>query len=64
MGLKMRESRAKTHVRLANDQRVASTKVCDSPFTIAHHNFGRTFYVLRDLRAADFVLGLSWLDDE
>jgi hypothetical protein len=27
-------------------------------------NFNELFYVFRDLRAADMVLGLSWLDDD
>jgi hypothetical protein len=31
---------------------------------LARHEFQRAFYVLRDLRAADLVLGLPWLDDE
>jgi hypothetical protein len=31
---------------------------------MARHEFQRTFYVLRDLRAGDLVLGLPWLDHE
>jgi hypothetical protein len=38
--------------------------VCDISFTVAQHDFVRTFHALRDLRAADIVLGLPWLDDE
>jgi hypothetical protein len=33
-------------------------------FDPARHEFERTVYVLRDLRANDPVLGLPWLDDE
>jgi hypothetical protein len=55
---------SKTHVRLANGQRVTSSTVCDVTFELARHAFHRTFYVLRDLRAADLILGLPWLDDE
>jgi hypothetical protein len=43
---------------------VTSSTVCDITFELAHHEFQRIFYVLRDLRAADLVLGLPWLDDE
>jgi hypothetical protein len=43
---------------------VTSSTVCDITFELARHEFQRTFYVLRDLRAADLVLGLPWLDDE
>jgi hypothetical protein len=38
--------------------------MCEVSFTLAPHEFVRTFHVLRGLRAADIVLGLSWLDDE
>jgi hypothetical protein len=38
--------------------------VCDVTFELARHEFHRTFYVLRDLRAVDLILGLPWLDDE
>jgi hypothetical protein len=31
---------------------------------LARHEFQRTFYVLRDLRVANLILGLLWLDDE
>jgi hypothetical protein len=31
---------------------------------VAQHDFGRTFHVFHDLRAADIVLGLPGLDDE
>jgi hypothetical protein len=43
---------------------VTSSIVCDITFELARHEFQRTFYVLRDLRVVDMVLGLSWLDDE
>jgi hypothetical protein len=33
-------------------------------FELARHEFQRTFYVLRDLRAANLIMGLPWLDDE
>jgi hypothetical protein len=59
-----RKSPTKTPVRLANGQRVTSSIVCDISFELACHEFQRTFYVLRDLRAANLVLGLPWLDDE
>jgi hypothetical protein len=54
----------KTHVRLANGQRATSSKVCNVTFELACHKFHRTFYVLRDLRVADLVMGLPWLHDE
>jgi methyl coenzyme M reductase subunit C len=62
--LQTRKSLTKTHVRLANGQRVTSSTVCDVTFELARHEFQRTFYVLRDLRAADLIMGLPWLDDE
>jgi hypothetical protein len=43
---------------------VTSSTVRDVTFELARHEFQRTFYVLRDLRAADLILGLPWLDDE
>jgi hypothetical protein len=33
-------------------------------FELARHEFQGTFYVLRDLRALDLILGLPCLDDE
>jgi hypothetical protein len=33
-------------------------------FKLVRHEFHWTFYVLRDLRAADLILGLPWLDNE
>jgi hypothetical protein len=62
--LQTRKSTIKTPVRLANGQRVTSTTICDVTFEQARHEFHRTFYVLRDLRTADLILGLPWLDDE
>jgi hypothetical protein len=62
--LKTRKSLAKTHVRLANGQRVTSSNVCDITFEMARLEFQQTFYVLRELRDADFVVGLPLLDDE
>jgi hypothetical protein len=62
--LQTRKSTTKNPVRLANGQRVTSTTVCDVTFEMARHEFHRTFYVLRNLRAADLILGLPWLDDE
>jgi hypothetical protein len=59
-----RKSTTKTPVRLANGQRVTSSTVCDVTFERARHEFHRTFYVLRDLRATDLIPGLPWLDDE
>jgi hypothetical protein len=43
---------------------VTLSTVCDVTFELARHEFQRTFYVLRDLRAVDLILGLPWLDDE
>jgi hypothetical protein len=43
---------------------VSSSTVCDVAFELARHEFHRTFYVFRDLRATDLILGLPWLDDE
>jgi hypothetical protein len=62
--LQTRKSVTKTPIRLANGQRVTSSIVCDVTFELARHEFHRTFYVLRDLRAVDLILGLPWLDDE
>jgi predicted lipase len=53
-----RKSMTKTPLRLANGQRVTSSTVCDVTFEIARHEFQQTFYVLRDLRAANLILGL------
>jgi predicted aspartyl protease len=62
--LQTRKSATKTPVRLANGQRVTSTTICDVTFELARHEFHRTFYVLRDLRTDDLILGVPWLDDE
>jgi hypothetical protein len=43
---------------------VASLAVCDVTFDLARHEIQRTFYVLRDLRVVDMVLGLPSSDDE
>jgi hypothetical protein len=43
---------------------VTSSTICDVTFELARHEFHRTFYVLRDLRAAGLIMGLPWLDDE
>jgi hypothetical protein len=43
---------------------VTSSTVCDITFELALYEFQRTFYVLRDLRVVDMVLGLPWLDDK
>jgi hypothetical protein len=62
--LQTRKSVTKTHVRLANGQQVTSSTICDVTFELARHEFQRTFYVLRDSRAAHLIMGLPWLDDE
>jgi hypothetical protein len=62
--LQTRKYVTKTHVRLANGQRVTSSTICDVTFELARHEFQRTLYVLRDLRAVDLIMGLPWLDDE
>jgi hypothetical protein len=62
--LHTRKSLTKTHVRVANGQRVTSSTVGDVTFELAQYEFQRTFYVLHDLRAADLILSLPWLDDE
>jgi hypothetical protein len=62
--LKTRKSLTKTPVRLAKGQHVTSSTVCDVTFELARHEIKRTFYVLRDLRVVDLVLGLPWRDDE
>jgi hypothetical protein len=43
---------------------VTSSTLCDITLELVGHEFQQTFYVLRDLRANDIVLGLPWLDDE
>jgi hypothetical protein len=62
--LHARKSPTKTHVILANSQCVTSSIVCDVTFEQTRHDFQRTFYVLRGLRAADLAMGLPWLDEE
>jgi hypothetical protein len=62
--LHTRKPLTKTLVRLANGQRVTSSTVCNMTFELARHEFQRIFYVLRDLRDVDLILGLPWLDDE
>jgi hypothetical protein len=62
--LQTRKSLTKTPVRLANGQRETLSTVWDVTFELARHEFQRTFDVLRDLRAADLIMGLPWLDDE
>jgi hypothetical protein len=57
--LRIRESPTKTPYRLAKGKRVTSSTVCDITIELARHEFQRTFYVLRDLRVADLVLGLT-----
>jgi hypothetical protein len=57
------KSVTKTLVRLPNVQRVISSTVCDVTFELARHEFQRTFYVLRDFRVDDLIMGLPWLDD-
>jgi hypothetical protein len=63
-GLQTSKFATKTVVRLANGQRLTSTKVCDISLHVAQHDSVRTFYVLSDFCAADIVLALPWLDDE
>jgi hypothetical protein len=62
--LSTRKFENKAQVRLANCQRVTFSIVYDTTFELARHEFQRIFYVLRDLRAADVVLGLPWQNDE
>jgi hypothetical protein len=57
IALHTRNSPSKTPVRLANGQRVTSSTVCDITFELARHEFQRTFYVLRHLRAPHLVMG-------
>jgi hypothetical protein len=61
--LSTRKSKDKTLARLANGQRVTSSTLCDITIELARHELQLTFYVLRDLRVVDMVLGLPWLDD-
>jgi hypothetical protein len=42
---------------------VTSPTVCDVTFELPRREFQRTFYVLRDLRAANLIMGLLWLHD-
>jgi hypothetical protein len=64
LAMQNRKSLTKTPLRLANGQRVTSSIVYDVNCELSRHEFQRTFYVLRDLRAANLVLGLPWLDEE
>jgi hypothetical protein len=56
--LQTRKSLTKIPFRLANGQRVTSSTVCDDTFELARHEFHRNFYVLRDLRDVDLIMGL------
>jgi hypothetical protein len=38
--------------------------MCDITLELARHEFKWTYNVLHDLRDANLVLGLPWLDDE
>jgi hypothetical protein len=38
--------------------------MCDITFELAHHDFQRTFYILRELRVAYLVFDLPWLNKE
>jgi phage gp36-like protein len=58
------KSTTKTLFRLANGQLVTYYTVCGITFEQAKHGFKRAFYLLRDLRVADMVLGLQWVNDE
>jgi hypothetical protein len=53
----------KTHVRLANGQRVTSSTVFDVTLSWLDTNFNGLF-ASRDLRAVDVIMGLPWLYDE
>jgi hypothetical protein len=64
MDFYMCTSSTKTHVRLANGQRVSSIRVCGISFTVAQHDSVRTCHVLHDLSPADIMFGLPWLGDE
>jgi hypothetical protein len=55
--------RLKTTIRQANGQRGTYLTVYHITFELARHEFQRTFYVVRDLRATNMVHGLPWLDD-
>jgi hypothetical protein len=55
----------KTLDRLANGQRVTFPTFGETiSLELVRHEFQRTFYVLRYLRAAGLVLDLLWLGDE
>jgi hypothetical protein len=62
--LQTSESHSKTPFRHANGQRVVSSIICDIAFDLVRHEFQRIFYLLRNIRVVDLVLGLPWLDDE
>jgi hypothetical protein len=62
--LQTRKFVTKTPIRLANGQRMTSSTVFDVTFELAQHEFHRTLYVFRDLRAAVLIMGFPWLDDE
>jgi methyl coenzyme M reductase subunit C len=55
--LTTRKSHTNIVVRLAYGQRVTSSTVCDITFELARHEYQGTFYVFRDLRVVDIVLG-------
>ena len=55
---------SKIPVKLANGQRVVCTQSVIVNMDIADHRYeNRMFFVLRDLKVADVVLGLTWLDE-
>jgi hypothetical protein len=57
--LHTRKSLTKTHVRLANGQRVTSSTVCDVTFELARYEFERTFLRLTRLTCCLFGNGFT-----
>jgi hypothetical protein len=51
-----RKSTVNSPARLANDQRLTSSTICEISFERARHDFHRTLYILCELRAVDPVL--------
>jgi hypothetical protein len=62
--LQTHKSKGKALVRLVTGQRVTCSMVCETTFEVARDGFKRKFYVLRDLRVADLMLGWPWLNDK
>lgn len=62
--LQIDKAKIKMPVKLANGQRVNCGQTATVSIEVAGHRYeNRVFHILRELKVADVVLGLTWLDD-